>query len=139
MIQLTQAQEQAIRAHGAKEFPLECCGAIMGVVQNGVKIVQEIRWLVNTQDNERQRRFLIAPETMRDLMAEEVHTGKTVLGFYHSHPNHPAVPSATDRLWAWEWWTYIIVSVQNGVPTEMTAWRLKDELADFAEEAIVII
>ena len=72
MIQLTQAQEQAIRAHGAKEFPLECCGAIMGVVQNGVKIVQEIRWLVNTQDNERQRRFLIAPETMRDLMAEHL-------------------------------------------------------------------
>ncbi len=139
MIQLTQVQAQAIRAHGAEEFPFECCGALMGVVQSGEKIVQEIRRLANTHEDERQRRFLIAPETMRDLMAEEQRNGKTVLGFYHSHPNHPALPSETDRLWAWEWWTYIIVSVQDGVPAEMTAWRLDEELAGFEEEAIEIL
>lgn len=108
----------------------------MGRIQGADKIVQEARPLKNAQEDERQRRFLIAPETMRDLMAEERSGGRTLLGFYHSHPDHPAAPSETDRLWAWEWWTYLIVSVREGVSAEMTAWRLDEELAAFEEEAI---
>ncbi len=139
MIRLTHTQDQAIRNHGATEFPLECCGVLLGEVHAGIKVVREVRPLPNEHEDERTRRFLIPPTVMRDLMAEEKHTGQVVLGFYHSHPNHPAIPSTYDRQWAWEWWTYIIVSVQDGVPTNMTAWQLdEDHSENFLEETIEI-
>lgn len=138
MIHLTRNQENEIRAHGAEEFPLECCGALLGAVESGEKIVREVRRLQNAHEDEKQRRFLIAPETIRDLMTEENNGGMQVLGFYHSHPNHPAQPSATDRLRAWEWWSYLIISVQNAIPAELRAWTLNDMDSDFVEEEIAI-
>ena len=138
MIRLTQEQAQAIRTHGEDDFPHECCGVILGDVVEGVKIVRELRRLTNTHEEGHERRYLIAPEEMLALQREEFRTKRKILGFYHSHPNHPAEPSIYDRDWAWAWWTYVIVSVREGVPERMRAWQLDEEREAFFEEDLAI-
>jgi proteasome lid subunit RPN8/RPN11 len=70
------------------------------------------------------------------LMQEERRTRRRVLGFYHSHPNHPARPSDTDLKASHAWYTYIIVSILDGKPDAMTAWRLNDAQDSFVQEDI---
>ena len=146
MIRLSEAHEQSIRAHGASEFPRECCGVLLGDLDAGVKRVTEVRGLPNTfvpsEEFEQsvagsatpvaeavgqERRFMVSPDAMLSLMREERQTGRKVLGFYHSHPNHPALPSEYDRVWAMPWYSYMIVSVQDGSPAELTCWQLADD------------
>jgi len=74
---------------------------------------------------------------MFQLLREERTTGVKVLGFYHSHPNHPAVPSGYDRDWASPWYTYIIVSILDGTPDNLTAWVLDDDGAEFLPDEIL--
>jgi proteasome lid subunit RPN8/RPN11 len=157
VIRLSEAHREAIEAHGAREFPLECCGVLLGDVEGDVKIVREARPLANTfepsQEFEasvleagqsaeslpevgQERRYLVSPDEMFALMQEERRTKRKILGFYHSHPNHPARPSAYDREWASPWYTYIIVSVMNGQPADLTAWQLDDDRQAFAPEEI---
>ena len=66
------------------------------------------------------------------------HKGWTLIGWYHSHPDHPAKPSEYDREHAWPWYSYIIVSVQNGNPRDMTSWRLQDDRSAFVAEEVEI-
>lgn len=138
MIRLTPVQEQSIRDHGAKDFPHECCGVMLGEVIEGIKVVRELRPLGNVHEEGHERRYLISPDEMRALQFEELRTKKKILGFYHSHPNHPAEPSVYDRDWAWPWWTYIIVSVMEGTPELMTAWQLDEDREAFMAEEMVI-
>ena len=83
-----------------------------------------------------ERRYLVAPETMFALMQEERRSKRKVLGFYHSHPNHPARPSVYDREWASPWYTYIIVSILEGRDDALTAWQLTEDRAAFDPEEI---
>lgn len=155
MIRLSEAQLDAIRAHGAATFPNECCGVLLGDVEGDDRTVQEVRALSNVfaPDAEfetsvlpagaeagevatigQERRYLVSPQEMFALMQEERRTRRKVLGFYHSHPNHPARPSVFDREWASPWYTYIIVSVMDGRPADLTAWRLDDDRQAFSAE-----
>ena len=136
MIRVSEAQQEAIRQHGARTFPHECVGVILGDVEDGVKVVRELRPLDNVHEEGHERRYLVSPQQMLTLMQEERRTRRKVLGFYHSHPNHPARPSDYDRDWAWPWYTYIIVSVMDGVPAEMTAWQLEEDRRSFRREEI---
>lgn len=155
MTRFLETQLEAIRAHGAQTFPYECVGVLLGDIEGDEKIVREVRELPNTfapsEDFERsigtegeevalhgqERRFQIAPDTMFSLMQEERRTGRKILGFYHSHPNHPAQPSAYDREWASPWYTYIIVSIMNGEPADLTAWLLDEDRQAFQPEEIL--
>ena len=124
-----------IRAHGAATYPYECCGALIGHESGRVL---EAFALPNTTDGERRRRFLIGPEEYRiaDARARELHAD--VVGFYHSHPDHPAVPSAFDLEHAWPNLSYVIVSVRNGEPAEARSWRLRVDRSAFDEEPMTI-
>lgn len=82
--------DAAIRAHGRATYPHECCGALLG--RDGV--VHEAHGLPNTTDEGPRRRFLVQPGDYRVAEARARETGFDLLGFYHSHPDHPAVPSA---------------------------------------------
>jgi proteasome lid subunit RPN8/RPN11 len=64
--------------------------------------------------------------------------GMDLVGWYHSHPDHPPKPSEYDRNHAWPWFSYIIVSVRAGVPAEMTSWRLNDDRSEYSQEVIEI-
>ncbi|MCL4846136.1 MAG: M67 family metallopeptidase [Acidobacteria bacterium] len=122
----------AIRAHGRATFPDECCGALIDV---GGTVVEAFA-LENTTDGEPRRRFRV---DARDYLAAERRArglGGSVAGFYHSHPNAPARPSAYDLEHAWPNLVYAIVSVVEGVPDQLTAWWLRDDRKSFVEVPI---
>jgi proteasome lid subunit RPN8/RPN11 len=131
---LSAQAEQEIRAHARAEYPYECCGALIGTEQNGQRMVHYVLRLANERVDERERRFFISPQQV--LMAERRarQEGLLVLGFYHSHPDHPAIPSEYDRQHALPWYSYVIVSVHGGEPAELRSWRLRDDRSAFDEE-----
>jgi len=124
-----------IRGHAASAYPHECCGALIGQESGPVSEAFE---LSNTTSLERRRRFLIGPEDYRAAEARATETGGELLGFYHSHPDHPAVPSAFDLEHAWPNLRYVIVSVHAGRPQEARSWRLRDDRTAFDEETLVV-
>ena len=125
-----------IEVHGEETFPEECCGALIGTRLNRNRHVQKLMPLHNVQDVNRERRFLIAPDQYLEAEKTARSENLDLLGFYHSHPNHPARPSEFDREHALPWFATIIVSVMAGKSGEMTAWELSEDRARFLEVAI---
>jgi proteasome lid subunit RPN8/RPN11 len=136
VIHLSEELEQAIRDHAVADYPYECCGVLLGEVENGVKVATEIRRIENTHEDGHERRFRIAPEVLFQLDREERAGGPKVLGFYHSHPDHPARPSQYDRDHAAGWYSYIIVASRNGGTEHMTSWVAVDDTPSFRAERI---
>jgi len=120
----------AIRAHGVETYPNECCGALIG--RDGV--VASTYALPNTTEEGPRRRFLVRPDDYRQAEKRAGEQGADLLGFYHSHPDHPARPSQYDLDHAWPSFSYIIVSVRSGVPEDMTSWRLSEDRSAFEAE-----
>jgi proteasome lid subunit RPN8/RPN11 len=133
---LSEAHLRHIQAHGSRDFPHECCGILLGTAKGDEKRVLRTVAMTNTHEDGHERRYLISPLEMLRVEKEARAEGLLILGTYHSHPNHPAVPSDYDREWAWPWYTYIILSVMGGIPAEMTAWTLLDDRSSFQEEPI---
>src|SRR5258705_8307962 len=122
--------DAAIRAHGAETYPNECCGALIG--RDG--IVTETLALPNTTEEGPRRRFKVRPQDYRAAEGRASQQGADLLGFYHSHPDHPAEPSQYDLDHAWPFFSYVIVSVREGVPVDMTSWRLREDRSAFDQE-----
>ena len=120
----------AIGRHGAETYPNECCGALIG--RDGV--VTAAYALPNTTEEGPRRRFLVRADDYRDAERQAGAAGAELLGFYHSHPDHPARPSQFDLDHAWPFFSYIIVSVQKGEPRDMTSWRLREDRSAFDQE-----
>ena len=136
-IRLSDELRAAIRRHAGKEYPHECCGAMLGTVESGVKVISELQEIENTHEEAHERRYSISPDAMFRIEKHARATGLTVLGFYHSHPDHPARPSDYDREWAWPSYSYVIVSVERGIPAEMTCWQLDANDEYFEVEEIL--
>ena len=120
----------AIKRHGVETYPNECCGALIG--REGR--VTSIGPLPNTTEEGPRRRFLVRPGDYRTAEARATEAGGDLLGFYHSHPDHPARPSQYDLDHAWPFFSYVIVSVQNGESRDMTSWRLREDRSAFDQE-----
>ena len=123
----------AIRHHGVETYPDECCGALIG--RDGV--VTATYALPNTTEEGPRRRFRVRPQDYREAERRASASGGDLLGFYHSHPDHPARPSQYDLDHAWPVFSYIIVSVQAGVAKDMTSWRLREDRSAFDEEQLL--
>jgi proteasome lid subunit RPN8/RPN11 len=121
---------EAIRRHGTETYPNECCGALIG--REGEVIATYA--LPNTTEEGPRRRFLVRPDDYRQAEKEARAAGGDLLGFYHSHPDHPARPSQYDLDHAWPFFSYIIVSVRAGAPEDMTSWRLREDRSTFDQE-----
>lgn len=139
----TELAEQ-IRRHGAETYPHECCGALLGRDGGGreedaqEREIVELLPLTNQRDDSPRNRFSVAPRDVIDAdKAAQAH-GLDVVGWYHSHPDHPAKPSEYDREHAWPWYSYVIVRVQQGEAREMTSWRLRQDRIAYDEERIEI-
>jgi proteasome lid subunit RPN8/RPN11 len=128
-IGVTPAVDDAIRRHGEETYPHECCGALVG--QSGHVTVTVP--LPNTTEEGPRRRFLVRPSDYRMAEAKAAELGGELLGFYHSHPDHPARPSQYDLDHAWPTFAYIIVAVATGHAGDMTVWWLKDDRSSFEE------
>jgi proteasome lid subunit RPN8/RPN11 len=120
---------EAIRRHGEETYPYECCGALVGTDDRVTAAVA----LSNTTEEGPRRRFLVRPTdyVLAERTASEL--GGTLLGFYHSHPDHPARPSQFDLDHAWPNFAYVIVSVASGVSKDMTVWWLEEDRSRFEE------
>lgn len=134
MIRIPENEVWAMRSEARLGYPEECCGALLGRADaDGVGWVWRAVPIHNALDDERERRYLIGPDEVRVLEDAAGRAGLDVLGFYHSHPDHPAVPSAFDRDHAWPWYVYVIVPVQKGEPGVPRAWRLTGDRTSFDE------
>jgi len=119
----------AIRRHGEETFPHECCGALVG---KGDEVTAAVP-LPNTTEEGPRRRFLVRPSDYRAAEQQASALGGELLGFYHSHPDHPARPSQFDLDHAWPTFAYVIVSVMSGAARDMTVWFLKEDRSSFDE------
>ncbi len=126
-----------IHDHAREAYPEECAGALVGIGKGDTKFVVDVWRAENTHEEERSRRFLIEPLKVKEFeeRAEEREMG--VLGFYHSHPDHPAEPSEYDREHAWPGYSYVIASVSAANVEDVRSWTLKDDRSGYDEEPIV--
>jgi proteasome lid subunit RPN8/RPN11 len=117
-----------IRRHGEATYPEECCGFL--VAREPTPDVDSPRRLIrvepmrNQMEGQRGRRFVIPPEEVRRIERSLEGTGEAVVGFYHSHPDHPASPSLFDQEHAWPWYTYLVLAVDHGKAGELGAFEL---------------
>jgi proteasome lid subunit RPN8/RPN11 len=130
---LNAAVVASIRDHGRDTYPNECCGALLG--RDGV--VADTFALPNTTEEGPRRRFLVRPSDYRAAEARATAGGHELLGFYHSHPDHPARPSQYDLDHAWPSFSYIIISVGDGEPGALTSWRLREDRSQFDPEDVI--
>jgi proteasome lid subunit RPN8/RPN11 len=124
--------DEAIRRHGAETYPHECCGALVG---RGDGVTDAVA-LPNTTEEGPRRRFLVRPSDYRLAERRATELGGELLGFYHSHPDHPAKPSQYDLDHAWPTFAYVIVAVAAGASQAMTVWFLKDDRSIFEEGSL---
>tara|TARA_B100000809_G_scaffold266870_1_gene332370 strand:+ start:8512 stop:8913 length:402 start_codon:yes stop_codon:yes gene_type:complete len=123
-----------IRRHGRESYPEECCGALIG--RDG-SVVEAMR-LQNLMGEEARRHFLVGPVEYQVAEKRAIEMGGKLMGFYHSHPDHPARPSQNDLEQAWPTFLYVILAVQNGKPGTMTSWRLREDRSAFEEQPVAV-
>lgn len=140
LITLSTKQLAEINAHGERDFPYECCGLLIGHYEtNGAKAVLETYPISNAREESAKRnRFLIEPDEL--MKGERYARSKDleVVGFYHSHPESPAVPSQYDLEHAWPTYSYIIVSVIAGKAGDLFSWEQEQDRSKFLREEMKI-
>ena len=139
MINLKHEHLAAIRAHGERDYPYECCGLLIGTfADDGTKTVEETYPISNAREEaDKRNRFLITPQ---EFMRGERHARSRrldVIGIYHSHPDDKAEPSQFDLDYALPVYSYIIVSVREGKANELLSWQMEDDRSRFNSEKII--
>jgi proteasome lid subunit RPN8/RPN11 len=137
ILRLSGSLADEIRREGEKAYPAECCGVLagrLGELKDVVKLIP----LENRRTDDAHR-YLISPDDLRRTMVQLGRSELEVLGFYHSHPDHPAAPSAFDVEHAWPWYSYIIVRVDRGRAGELTSWVLADDRSGMHSEALEVL
>jgi len=124
-----------IEAHARETFPEECCGVLYGHAEEPRHVV-EAHPMKNVAEENRTRRYLIDPLDLLHADAAARSMNLDLIGIYHSHPNHPAEPSEFDRSRAASWYSYLILSIVDRHPKDLTAWRFDDSANVFRSEAI---
>ena len=153
VLKLSHHHLKAICQHGESTYPNECCGLLLGEVVNDCKTVVEVRATENvwnaeaaqlfsgvegTRGTNQLSNYTISPQTMLEVQKEVRDRTLQIIGVYHSHPNHPAIASECDRLYAWEQYSYIIVSVMAGKAQVLLCWELDSDRTFQAEEIIIV-
>ena len=138
MLEISPQLAERIRRHGVQTYPHECCGALLGTDGDAGRQVRDLLPLVNRQADSSRNRFSISPGDFRTAEAAARERNLELIGWYHSHPDHPPLPSEYDRAHAWPWYSYVIVSVAGGEAKQMLSWRLTDDRLRFTPEEIAV-
>jgi proteasome lid subunit RPN8/RPN11 len=133
---------ELIYHHAKQTYPEECCGLLVGKIEQNQKVIVKViptenNWVndanlfanftqYSSQERSKRDSFSIAPKTLIQVQKEARKLNLDIIGIYHSHPDHPAIPSEFDREIAWETYSYIIVSVMKGEIEELKSWSLND-------------
>ncbi|HEY8257298.1 MAG TPA: M67 family metallopeptidase [Gemmatimonadales bacterium] len=138
-VRLPGSLAEEIRRHGEGAYPAECCGVLAGrIVDGAVKEVVRLAPAVNRRTDD-PHRYLIVPDDLRRLEAELASEGLEIVGYYHSHPDHPAAPSAFDAEHAWPWYSYVIVRVEQGRGADLASWVLDDDQPRMHPESLEVL
>ncbi|MCU1267615.1 MAG: putative metal-dependent protease of the superfamily [Acidobacteria bacterium] len=139
MIQLSANHQEEIAAHGERDYPYECCGLLIGrFSEHDGKVVIETYPISNAREEAAKRnRFLIRPEELLQGEQYALKRNLDIVGFYHSHPDHPAVPSQYDLEHAWPAYSYIVVAVRDGKQEDFRSWEMEADRSRFNEEEII--
>ncbi len=125
-----------IHRHGEAAYPEEGAGFLLGT-DGEVRQVLCLHPISNSrEDGSRHNRYLISPKEYLEGEAEADRLNLTLLGVFHSHPDHPNLPSEYDREWAQPFFSYVITSIEKGQAVESRSWRLLDDRSKFVEEEI---
>ena len=125
MLKLTEQVYDAIRRHGEETYPHECCGVLLGRSEDGVNEVEEAVRAGNTRTDSAHNRYQIAPQELVKIQRLGRERGLDIVGFYHSHPDHPAQWSATDFAEAhWLGCSYVITAVEQGAARQTNSFLL---------------
>ena len=160
VFQLQATQLQQIQNHAERTYPEECCGLLLGQVKRDspeVKVLIEVWETANAWDSQlaettetftpeesgrsltKSRRYWIDPKDLLNAQRSARDRGLDIIGIYHSHPDHPAVPSECDRTLAWAGYSYMIVSVQQGTAQDTRSWQLNESHQFHAETLQLIL
>ena len=126
-----------LRSHLEAGYPNEACGALIGRADDGVHRVIEFRPMRNTITDRPWDRYALDPLEQLQIQKDAEAGGLEIIGFAHSHPDHPPVPSRFDADHAWTFYSYVVGSVQRGKLAEARSWRLNDGQR-FEEEVLEI-
>ncbi len=142
MLKFRQSDFDAIRRHGEETYPHECCGILVGVISDDVREVQATMRCGNTRIDSPQNRYNIDPRELVRAQREAHERNLDIVGFYHSHPDHPAQWSQTDFQEAhWIGCSYVITAVQTGTATVTNSFALtgttEEDKALVNEEIVV--
>jgi len=140
MIQLAEKHHREIATHGERDYPHECCGLLLGsFADGGGKAISEVYPISNAREEQAKRnRFLIRPEELLRGERYAESKGLAVVGFYHSHPDHPAVPSQYDLEHAWPMFSYVVVAISAGAVQDLRSWEMEPDRSRFNEEEISV-
>jgi len=137
MVTIPREVLRLIQAHGEAAYPHEGAGLLLGHAAHADKTVVAAFPLPNRSEAvEQYYRYLLTPEDMLSGERAAAERGLDVVGIFHSHPDHPALPSAFDRDWALPWYAYVITSVERGRAAGLGAWRLKEDRSAFDPESL---
>lgn len=142
MLKLSESTYNALRKHGEDTYPHECCGVLLGCSQDGVNVVEDAVRASNTRTDSAHDRYHIAPQELVRIQRQGRERGLDIVGFYHSHPDHPAQWSKTDFAEAhWLGCSYVITAVANGVAQQTNSFLLagtREEDKSFEDETIQV-
>ena len=140
MLKISPRDYAAIRRHGEETYPYECCGVLLGEMDGDVRVVTSTARCGNTRTDSARNRYHIDPKELVRIQREGRERGEDVVGFYHSHPDHPAQWSQTDLAEAhWFGCSYVITSVARGQAAATNSFELigSDESdKQFADESV---
>jgi proteasome lid subunit RPN8/RPN11 len=143
MIRFHASALETMQHEALATYPRECCGGLLGRSEgNDGRLARELVRAVplpNSWAGDQDRHYLVGSNTVRELEQQAEREGLELIGFFHSHPDHPARPSRFDREQAWPWYTYVIISVGAGAHGPIAAWRLSDDRSAFSEEPVTLL
>ncbi|MGK7930650.1 MAG: Mov34/MPN/PAD-1 family protein [Microcystaceae cyanobacterium] len=140
MLKISTEHHQKIFQQAEKTYPEECCGLLLGTIEYNMGWIKDIHPTPNswTPDDQtllndhtekelsRHNRFSIDPKYLLQVQKEARNRQLNIIGVYHSHPDHNAIPSPFDQAIAWQTYYYIIVSVRQGQGQDLLCWQLDD-------------
>lgn len=141
MLKLDNKIHNEIKIHGAKSYPHEGCGLLLGRVENGNNIVTDVRPMENVwpDEDEKHIRFRIDEKAWQRVELEAMLNDLDVVGIFHSHPDDQPIASPRDLAWAsWPGYSYLITQVLKGEPTHSRSWQLKPDRSGFVEEEVFV-
>lgn len=139
MIQLDEIVIQQMNSDACSGFPNECCGFLFGNEDEAKRTIVAIQPVQNMSKEDQCRRFSISAEDYLQAEKYAEENNLSLLGIYHSHPNHPAIPSETDREAAMPFFSYVIISVTSNQQCHIRSWRLNQQNQFEEEQSIQFI